>query len=135
MIFVDSNIFLYAAGRTHPYKSSSLYALHRIAAREIEACTNTEVLQEILHRYRSIDRWGDGKEVFSLARTIIPVVLPIDESCMITCFEIMNSKNTIIARDALHIAFCIVNGIDTILSFDTDLSGFEGIRRIEPQDR
>ena len=58
MIFLDSNIFMYAAGSAHPHKAGCLALLERIARSPAahEHCINTEVLQEILHRYRSIKR-------------------------------------------------------------------------------
>ncbi len=68
MIFIDSNIFMYAGGVEHAKKAPSLAFLSSIASKEVEACTSVEVLQEILHRYRSIDRWNDGKKVYLSAR-------------------------------------------------------------------
>lgn len=44
MIVLDSNIFMYAAGRPHPHRAPRLTLLHRIAAGEVDAVTNTEVL-------------------------------------------------------------------------------------------
>ena len=44
MVFVDSNIFMYAAGSENPHKVPCLTFLHRVAAGTEEACTSVEVL-------------------------------------------------------------------------------------------
>ena len=132
MVFIDTNIFMYAAGREHHNKIPSVNLLHKIASKEIDACISVEVLQEILHRYRHIDRWKDGKSVYSLTRKIIPVILPIDSFIMEKCFELLNEYTNVMARDALHAAFCQINSITSMYSYDRDFDVFDGITRIEP---
>jgi len=44
MVVVDSNVFMYAAGAAHPNKIASTHYLHRVAKREIDACTSVEIL-------------------------------------------------------------------------------------------
>lgn len=132
MYFIDTNIFMYAAGTEHSNKIPSINLLHRIAAKEIDACINVEVLQEILHRYRHINRWEDGKVVYTLTRKIIPVILPLDALTMETCYHFMEKYPTVMARDALHAAFCKLSGITSVYSFDKDFDIFEEFIRQEP---
>ena len=132
MVFIDTNIFMYAAGREHPSKIPSLNLLHKIAAGKVEACINVEVLQEILHRYRHINRWENGKAVYSLTRKIVPAVFPVDTVIMEKCFNLMNQYPGIMARDALHLAFCLINSITSLYSYDRDFDVLDGINRIEP---
>ena len=63
MLLVDSNVIMYAAGSEHAHQQPSIRFLSSIAAGEIDAAVDTEVLQEILHRYRAIRRWEDGRRV------------------------------------------------------------------------
>ena len=132
MILVDANIFMYAAGAPHEYKVPSLRFLHEVARLEHECCVNAEILQEILHRYRSIGRWEAGKEVYHLAKKIVPTVEPITADLMEKTVELMNAYPQLMARDCLHAAHCILSGLEGICSFDRDLDTIEGIRRIEP---
>ena len=74
MMLIDSNIFMYAAGVDHPNKKSSLQVLQQVVRGAVAGCTSVEILQEILHRYRSIDRWQDGKKVFETAKIIAKIV-------------------------------------------------------------
>jgi predicted nucleic acid-binding protein len=52
--FLDTNIFMYAAGQEHPLKAPCVGILRRVASEELEAVTSTEVLQEILSRYGAV---------------------------------------------------------------------------------
>ena len=132
MIFIDTNIFMYAAGSGHPNKIPSTDFLHKIARHEIEACINVEVLQEILHRYRHIGRWDDGKEVFSLVKKIVPVIVSVDLDIIDSAFKLLEKYPGIYARDGLHAAACLAMGVREICSYDSDFDCIEELRRIEP---
>ena len=52
-------IRLYAFGAESPWREASVSFLRAAAARELAAVTSVETLQEIIHRYRSIRRFGE----------------------------------------------------------------------------
>ena len=60
-IFLDANIPMYAAGQPHPLKQPCLDVLALVALYPDAFCTDAEVFQEILHRYRAQGRWQDGQ--------------------------------------------------------------------------
>ena len=132
MVFVDTNILMYAAGSGHKNKVPSLKLLHDIASRKTDACTSVEVLQEILHRYRIINRWEDGKKVYDLTCSIIPAIYPVELQDLDRCRRYMDSYTGMMARDCLHIGFCVNRGIDTICSYDDDFDGVKELKRITP---
>ncbi len=124
MIMLDSNIFMYAAGVAHPNKKPCLQLLEKIASGNIDAVIDAEVLQEILHRYRSIHRWEDGCRVFELARQIVPIVMPVTDETLDLTIEIMKDYPELMARDALHAAACQISGSDVFCSYDEDFDIF-----------
>ena len=132
MIFIDSNIFMYAAGAAHPNKIASTIYLHGVAKGETDACTSVEILQEILHRYRHIARWNDGKEVYSLIKKIVPIIVSIDSEIIDRGFDLLEKYSSIYSRDAVHAATCFSMGIQKICSYDTDFDCIDGLLRIEP---
>lgn len=132
MILVDANIFMYAAGAGHPNKDASLRFLQRVSHGVENAVVDAEVLQEILHRYRSLGRWDDGKEVYDLVRRIVPVVVPIDELVMDRARSLLDADRVIMARDALHAAVVLEKELKAICSFDRDFDRIRGVRRVEP---
>lgn len=132
MILVDTNVLMYAAGAEHPHKAPSVAFLERVASGEIDAVIDAEVLQEILHRYRALDRWGDALRVFDLARTIFPVVLPVTEEALVRAAALLDAHPRLMARDGVHAAVALENGLDGICSFDTDFDVIDALERIAP---
>lgn len=133
MILVDSNIIMYAAGAEHPKKTPCIAWLDKVAGGRIDATIDAEVLQEILHRYRAIRRWADGRKVYDLARTIFPVVIPVGSEVLDRSRELMDRYRGLAARDALHAAVVAVHDLDGICSFDKDFDVIRKLKRIEPK--
>lgn len=123
---------MYAAGADHPNKRSCLDLLERIARNEVHAGCDVEVLQEILHRYRALDRWPEGRRLFDHARALLPIVLPIDEACLEEAARLLDAHAQITARDALHAAVFLTSGASCFCSFDRDFDAIPGVRRREP---
>lgn len=132
MILVDANVIMYAAGSDHPNKSESVSFLEQVASGEVEAVIDAEVLQEILHRYRAIGRWADGRKVYDLARRIFSVVLPVTVNVLDRTRMLLDQRARLTARDALHAAFVLEHGLDTICSFDRDFDRIPGLKRSLP---
>lgn len=132
MILVDANILMYAAGASHPNKKPCADFLRLVAKGEIDAALDAEVLQEILHRYRAIDRWSQGRQVFDEARRLFPLVVPITAPVLDMARSLMDSYESLAARDALHAAVVLHHGIEAICSFDRDFDQIQGLNRIEP---
>lgn len=132
MILLDANILMYAAGAEHPHKAPSLALLERVAMGAVDAGADVEVLQELLHRYRAIGRWEDGKRVFDLARTIIPTWIPVDVAVLDRARSLLDGDATLSARDALHAAVYLEVEAEALCSFDRDFDRIAGVRRVEP---
>jgi uncharacterized protein len=133
LIFIDANIFMYAAGAAHPHKAASVDFLRQIARGEFDAATDAEVLQEILHRYRAICRWDDGNRVYESARRVVPNVFPITADVVNQARSLMTTDSGLGARDAVHAAAALLNGCAAICSFDRDFDRIDGLARIAPQ--
>ena len=90
------------------------------------------MLQEILHRYRAIGRWDEGREVYGLVCTIIPIVEPVTREILNKTAELMDRYDQLMARDCLHTAHCMLSNIDGICTFDRDFDVVTEISRVEP---
>ncbi len=129
-IFVDSNIPMYAAGKKHPNKVSSIKVLKLISEGKIIGMTSTEVFQEILYRYQAIDLLDKGLEVFDSFSNIIDEALSINLNIMREARNILKDNN-VNARDAIHIATMDYYGISYIASHDKHFNKFKHIRYFE----
>lgn len=132
MILVDTNIIMYAAGVPHPNKAPSVALLEQVASGAVEATIDAEVLQEILHRYRVIDRWVEGKQVYDLTRQLFPVVVPVTADVLDRARRLLDMAPGIMARDALHAAVVMQEQLDGICSYDRDFDRIQGLIRHEP---
>lgn len=131
-VFIDTNIFIYASGDSHPYKNPSKYLLTKIAKNEIKAVINSEVLQEILYRYCVINDLARGFAIFDDCIHIIPLILPVNRQDMIRAREILSDYTSLQSRDAIHTAVMVNHGIKTIYSYDKHFDGLKEVKRIEP---
>lgn len=134
--FLDSDIFMYAAGREHSLKAPCVTVLHRVAREEIEAVTSTEVLQEILHRFDALRRSAEGVRLARLAvdqvgGEVLPVALrDIRRAC-----DIKDRLGTAVrSRDAVHAATMLNHGVTHLIGNDRHFDAIEGIRRVDPAD-
>lgn len=132
MLLVDANIIMYAAGAAHPNKRPSTRWLERVARGEVDAAVDAETLQEILHRYRAIGRWADGRRVYDLTRQIFPSVIPITAEVTDHARRLLDGATGLMARDALHAAVVLGEGLEGICSYDRDFDRIPGLRRLEP---
>ena len=64
--FLDVNVFMYAAGASHPYKSPCLRTLADVETRLLSAVINTEILQELLYRYSHIGMADRSPVLFAM---------------------------------------------------------------------
>jgi len=132
MILVDANVIMYAAGAEHPHKRPAIAFLEKVARGEIEATIDAEVLQEILHRYRAIGRWKDGRQVYDLARLLFPSVLPVTARVLDRARQLLDAERHVMARDALHAAVVLTERLEGVCSYDRDFDRITGIVRTEP---
>lgn len=133
MILIDANVFMYAVGAEHPNKQPSIDFLARVARGELQASTDAEVLQEILHRYRALNRWADGRRAYDLVRSIIPVIIPITSKITDAARMLLDTHTDLAARDALHAAVCRHEGAEAWCSYDRDFDAIPGVDRREPE--
>ncbi len=131
-MLLDANILMYAAGAEHANKQPSLRLLERIAGGELSAALDTETLQEIMHRYRTIGRWDGGRQVYDLARQLFPSVIPVTGEILDRARKILDRDGSLMARDALHASVAIQETGGVICSYDRDFDRIRGVRRTEP---
>jgi predicted nucleic acid-binding protein len=130
LIFVDSNVPMYVAGREHPLRAPAQRFLERARSGEIEICTSTEVLQEILYRYTALGRRDLAGSVYDLFVQLCPTVLPVSLADTDRARRLVEELSDVSVRDALHAAVMLNHDIGGIATFDRGFDGIEGISRL-----
>lgn len=133
MVFLDTNIPMYAAGKEHPFKQPCINLLMRVAKGDIEAAINVKVLQEVLYRFWHLKKYKLGFRIFDDLLIAFSVVLPITKSDLLVARDILDVHSALPPRDALHVAVMRNNSIEIVYSYDKHLDLIPDINRIEPE--
>jgi predicted nucleic acid-binding protein len=83
MIFVDSNVFIYAVGRSHPLRAEAQNFFLDSSNKGKRLVTSAEVLQELLHVYLPVERMETLDAALELATQGVDQVLPIDSAAVL----------------------------------------------------
>ncbi len=129
-VFVDSNIPMYVAGRDHPLREPARRFMERVRAGEIEACTSTEVLQEILYRYIALKRPDLARQVYELFVQLCPIVFPTTLADTDRANQLVCAGKGIGVRDAIHAAVMLNNDVPRIATFDSGFDLLPEVRRL-----
>ncbi len=132
VLFLDANLIMYSMGGPHPLREPCKKFLEKIKSQEILGVTNTEVLQEILYRYFSIERGTHGEIAYQSMIEFCTDVFPVRVADTDKALEILKRVKGITSRDAVHAATMIHNGINEIISTDPHFDLIHEIKRIDP---
>jgi predicted nucleic acid-binding protein len=130
-VFIDSHIPMYVAGQDHPCREPARRFLDRVHRGEVEGCCSTEVLREILGRYSTLRRHDYASKVYDIFVRICPVIFSVTLADTDRARELLTQSSRISARDALHAAVMLNQGVEWIASFDDRFDRIPGIRRVE----
>jgi uncharacterized protein len=135
MIFVDANIPMYLIGDEHPHRVDAQHILERLAGERRQLVTSSEIFQEILHRYISIDRRDWIELAFETLRGIVDQVLAVESADVFAAKDLVHTHPKLSARDVIHVAMMRRRQIKEILSFDLGLDAVTGITRLPAPER
>jgi predicted nucleic acid-binding protein len=121
---------MYLVGTPGPHKTDAQRPLEQLVSPRQRLVTDTEVLQEILHRYVAIVRRHDIQPAFDSLLRVVDEVLPMDRKAAERAKQIVLSYHRLSARDAVHVAIMEQHGIGQILRFDSGFDGLPGITRL-----
>ncbi|MGA1843624.1 MAG: type II toxin-antitoxin system VapC family toxin [bacterium] len=121
MIFVDTNVFMYAVGREHPLRQEAQDFFIQSRKSKESLVSSAEVAQELLHAYLPVGRI----ETLDAAMEIF--YFGLDHIFDITIEDVRHARNlveilpTLTARDLLHLSICQRNKITKIKTYDQAL--------------
>ena len=132
-VFIDANVPIYAAGGDHPLKEPCARILRSVAEDPQPFVTDSEVLQELLHRYLALGRWELGREVLrAFAEAMDGRVEPVLAEDVLSASRLADRHPDVSARDLVHAAVMQRMGTGRIISADTDFDRMEGVERLDP---
>ena len=131
-VFLDTNIFLYAAGGEHPLKAPCANIVTRVGDGALNAITSTEVVQEILYVLARRKLRAEGVQLASEVMDLFPDLLPVTPADMQHACRILQDHPNLPVRDAVHCSVLSTHDITRIVTADTHFDEIPGIQRIDP---
>ena len=130
MTFIDSNVPMYLVGAAHPHKIDAQRLLERSIADGERLVTDTEVLQEVLHRYVAIGRRDAIQPAFDALLGVVDEVFAVDLAAVERAKAVVLGNPRLSARDALHVATMERHGVERVITFDAGFDDVPGISRV-----
>ena len=124
MTFVDTNVVMYAVGKSHPLQSEAQGFFVRAIEEGTVLCTSAEVLQEILHVYQSTGRAERFGDAMALVTELGMEVWALEGEDVVLAHQLDGQYPFLSARDLCHLASCRRRGVREVMTFD------EGLRAV-----
>lgn len=122
MIFVDTNVFMYAVGRPHTLQADARGFFERSLGEGEELVTSAEVLQELLHAYLPVNRIATLDAALRLVAGTVSRVWEVEPMDVWFARDLIVNHPELGARDLVHLACCRRRGVRRIKTFDRALA-------------
>ena len=122
MIFVDTNVFMYAVGRPHALQTPAQRFFVEANRSGAPLCTSAEVMQELAHVYLPTGRLQTFDATLELMASAAVEVWPLEEADVALARQLHEQYPSLQARDLCHLASCRRRGVREIKTFDQALA-------------
>lgn len=126
MTFVDTNLFMYAVGRSHPLREPAREFFVEANRNGTPLCTSAEVLQELAHAYLPVARIEALDAAMALIRKSRVEVWPLEEEDVTLARQLHEQYSSLSPRDLCHLASCRRRGVSQVKTFDHALRAVSG---------
>ena len=123
MIFVDTNVFMYAVGKPHPLQSRAQQFFDESTRNHKTLFTSAEVIQELMHVYLRMKRPHTLDSALELVANAGVQIWPLEEADVTLARQLHDRHPTLTARDLCHLASCRRRGVNDIMTFDQAFAG------------
>jgi hypothetical protein len=131
-VFIDTAVLMYAAGSAHPLRDPCVRIMDWTTSGRLDAVTSVEVVQELVHRFVSIGLPDVAARLAGQALDQFAPVLPVTHAVTRRLPALIERYPRLQARDLVHVATCIHEGIGEIVSPDRAFDAVAEVRRVDP---
>ncbi len=126
MIFIDTNVFMYAVGRPHPLRTAAREFFLMCNGNRTPLCTSAEVLQELVHAYLPVARVEALDAAMELVARARVQVWSLEEEDVTLARQLHEQYPMLGARDLCHLASCRRRGVSEVMTYDQALRAVNG---------
>jgi predicted nucleic acid-binding protein len=120
VIFVDTNVFMYAVGKEHPLRERARRFFLQGQHKEPLA-TSAEVMQELMHAYLPVGRLETLDAALLLVESVAEI-WPDEAEDVRTARLLISRYPELGSRDLIHLACCRRRNAASIQTFDRALA-------------
>jgi predicted nucleic acid-binding protein len=129
---LDTNVFIYARGRDHPYRSACRAILETALVDPAAFNIDVETTQELMDVYtRRGERTRAARTVTDLF-SLFPDPFAITRAETEEAARLLGKHGGLSPRDAIHAAVALGRGLEGIVSTDRAFDRITGLRRFDP---
>jgi len=122
VIFVDTNVFMYAVGREHPLRERARQFFLQLTEHREPSATSAEVMQELMHAYLPVGRLETLDAALRLVESSVTEIWPIEAADVRTARLLIARYPDLGSRDLIHLACCRRRNATSIQTFDGGLA-------------
>ena len=121
MIFVDTNVIMYAVGAEHPLRWTARTFFEQALTNGTPLATSAEVLEDL-----PVERMETLEAALTLVQGRIPTVWSVEPDDVLLARTLAGSHAALSARDLVHLACCTRRGVMQVKTFDRGLAAAVG---------
>jgi predicted nucleic acid-binding protein len=122
LIYVDTNVFIYAVGKAHPLRSDAQNFFIQSRTAGLSLVTSAGVLQEMLHVYLPVRRMETLDRAMDLVLQSMDEIFSIGAEDALHAHSLAEQHLALTARDLLHLAVCQTRKVKQLKSYDRSLT-------------
>lgn len=133
-LYLDTNIFIYLSDKTEPHHKICTQLIRECRKNSIQIITSAETIQEIIHLAKNTKQLTKGIKMSKNCLKIVEYILPVNEEVINIYLQFTAKYRNAGSRDLIHLAVCVENKVDRVVTFDKDFTKFKEIKILHPQD-
>ena len=133
-VYLDTNFFLYLSDKSSPFYLSCNKFLKQCDKEKTIIYTSAETIQEIIHYSKNIKQLRKGLKAANKALSLVDSLFAVNKTTIDIYLKYAVIYQNAGSRDLIHLAVCLENKIDKIVTFDKDFGKFKEIQILNPQE-
>ena len=128
MLYLDSNVFVYAAINTKDLGENARELLQKIQQGEMQAETSALTFDEVFWAVKKFDLDAAFEACHALLNFPNLDIVPVDRELVVFALQLIKEHH-LAPRDAIHAATAIVGKADALVSTDAHFDKIEELKR------
>ena len=128
MLYLDSNVFVYAAINTKDLGENARELLQKIQQGEMQAKTSALTFDEVFWAVKKFDLDAAFEACYALLNFPNLDIVPVDRELVVFALQLIKEHH-LAPRDAIHAATAIVGKADALVSTDAHFDKIEELKR------